>query len=177
MTTLVTPTPGQKLLLDFIAQAESGGNFDRVFGDHQTPKPVSQMTISELLGLQAVWGNKFGSSAAGYLQFMRGTLQTLISQGACATSDLFSPALQQSLGVALLNTRGWPRFVTGRLALEVFARNLAMEWASMPVLVPTQGAHRRVAAGETYYAGDRLNRALVPPGAFRAALQGALAAK
>ena len=50
------------------------------------------------------------------------------------------------------------------------ARNLAMEWASLPVLIACQGAHRRVAAGETYYAGDKLNRALVPPDHVRVVL-------
>ena len=49
------------------------------------------------------------------------------------------------------------------LSIEDFAKHLAMEWASLPMLTTTQGARRIVWRGETYCAGDKLNRALVPP--------------
>lgn len=169
-------TPGEKIILNFIGQAESGMNYDSVFGNHPTPKPVTQMTLSELMSLQAVWGKKYGSSAAGYLQFMRATLAGLIAAKKATPSAVFSRDLQDQLGLALLAQCGSAKFFAKSISLETFARKLAQEWASMPVLVATQGAHRRVAAGETYYAGDRLNRALVSPETFRGMLLRAKAA-
>ncbi|MFK3776570.1 hypothetical protein [Agrobacterium sp. NPDC089420] len=44
-----------------------------------------------------------------------------------------------------------------------FGLNLAREWASFPVLSATKGEHRDVARGQSYYAGDRLNKSLVKP--------------
>ncbi len=38
-----------------------------------------------------------------------------------------------------------------------------MEWASLPVLTATKGAHRQVVRGQSYYAGDGLNKSLVKP--------------
>ncbi len=35
-----------------------------------------------------------------------------------------------------------------------------MEWASLPVLADSQGDRQRIRRGQSYYAGDGLNRAL-----------------
>ena len=40
----------------------------------------------------------------------------------------------------------------------------------MPVLVDTRGASRKVTAGQSYYAGDGLNKALVTPAGLREVL-------
>lgn len=45
-----------------------------------------------------------------------------------------------------------------------------MEWASFPVLVGTKGQKRTVKRGQSYYAGDGLNKALVAPDAVEAIL-------
>ena len=51
-----------------------------------------------------------------------------------------------------------------------------MEWASFPVLADTKGATRSIKAGQSYYAGDGLNKALVSPAAVRQELAKARAA-
>ena len=40
---------------------------------------------------------------------------------------------------------------------------LAKEWASFPVPSRMRGAHRTVERGQSYYAGDGLNKALIGP--------------
>lgn len=169
---------GAALLLAFIYGFESAGDYTVVYGHHQQDlgKPITAMTLDELAAAQKVLGKRYGSSAAGALQLMQGTLAGLRTTLKLTGKELFSPDLQDRLGYQLLKQRGYDKFKGGQLSVEAFARNLAMEWASLPVLVACQGAHRKIAAGETYYAGDRLNRALVAPDKVRAVLAEVLAA-
>jgi hypothetical protein len=57
-----------------------------------------------------------------------------------------------------------------RIVITEFGKRLAQEWASFPVLAGTQGAHRYVREGETFYAGDGLNKSLVKPEQVRLVL-------
>jgi muramidase (phage lysozyme) len=167
-----TVPAGAQLLLGFIYGFESGGDYNVVYGHHQgdLPKPITSMTLDELNGWQKVLAKRYGSSAAGAPQFMPPTLMGLRTVMKLPGTELFSPGLQDRMAYQLLVQRGYAKFKNGVIPLETFARNLAMEWASLPVLIACQGAHRRVAAGETYYAGDKLNRALVPPDHVRVVL-------
>ena len=56
-----------------------------------------------------------------------------------------------------------------------FGKRLAQEWASFPVLAGTKGAKRTVARGQSYYAGDGLNKSLVTPEKVEAILRNVLA--
>ena len=170
---------GAQILLAFIYGFESGGDYAVVYGHHQKDlgKPITSMTLDELAAAQKVLGKRYGSSAAGAPQFMPPTLADLRVAMKLTGRELFSPALQDRMAFELLKRRGYAKFKAGALGLEAFARNLAMEWASLPVLVACQGAHRKIAAGETFYAGDKLNRALVAPDMVRAVLEKALGAK
>jgi muramidase (phage lysozyme) len=169
---------GAALLLGFVYGFESGGDYTVVYGHHQSTlaKPITSMTLDELAAAQKVLAKRYGSSAAGALQLMQGTLAGLRTALKLTGKELFTPDLQDRLGYQLLKQRGYARFKAGTLSLEAFARNLAQEWASLPVLATTQGAHRKVAAGETYYAGDKLNRALVAPDKVRTILAKVLTA-
>ena len=40
---------------------------------------------------------------------------------------------------------------------------MAQEWASLPVIQRTQGQERKVNPGESYYAGDGLNKSRIAP--------------
>ena len=108
---------------------------------------------------------------------MRATLRDLKEQlrlrGATQKLD---PNLQDRLGYHLLKRRGYEAFADGRLSTEAFALALAQEWASMPVLRACKGAHRTVNRGQSYYAGDGQNRALISPEKFESALAAAKAA-
>lgn len=163
-------------LLDFIGDIEAPQGYDTIFGNRQgnLPVPLTQMTYGNIVDAQANWGSKTwvrnnwghktASSAAGRYQFMRATLQDIAKE--IRTIDgrtIFSASLQDRLGYYLLLRRGYAEFIAGKLNLVQFGLNLAKEWASFPVLSDTDGAHRKVARGQSYYAGDGVNKSLVKP--------------
>jgi len=163
-------------LLDFIGDIEAPQGYDTIFGNRQgnLPVPLTQMTYGEIVDAQGNWGNKTwvranwghknASSAAGRYQFMRKTLQDIAKAvGSIDGRTIFAPSLQDRLGYFLLLRRGYADFIAGRIDLVQFGLRLAQEWASFPVLAATQGAHRQVMRGQSYYAGDGLNKALVKP--------------
>ena len=169
---------GAAILLDFISGPESHGSYTVIFGNHQTslPHPITSMTLDQLLTAQIQWGREWGSSAAGRYQIMQGTLAGLVKSLGLSGSELFSPDLQDRLGYTLLKQRGYGAFMARQMTTVDFAKSLAEEWASMPVLAATKGASRQITEGQSYYAGDGLNKALVSPAAFEAALTQAHAA-
>jgi len=154
-------------LLDFIGKTETGRTgieaYSTIYGhkEGKLSKPLTDFTLDELLAAQRTWGKNWGSSAAGKFQIIRKTLVGLIAQLGLAGSAKFSIKTQDMLGYQLLKGRGFEQFVDGKLSLKAFALNLSREWASFPVLGPTQGASRAVQRGQSYYAGDGLNKALV----------------
>lgn len=163
-------------LLDFIGDIEAPQGYDTIFGNRQgnLPVPLTQMTYGEIVDAQGNWGNKTwvranwghktASSAAGRYQFMRKTLQDIAKAvGSIDGRTVFAPNLQDRLGYYLLLRRGYEDFIAGRIAVEQFGLNLAREWASFPVLNATKGQHRDVSRGQSYYAGDGLNKSLVKP--------------
>lgn len=182
---LVVPGPA-RLILDFIGAAEAPAGYGTLFGNRQKglKKPLITMTIGEVIDAQKTWSSKewakrfnstAASSAAGYYQFMRATLIDLCK--AYPEIDgtwIFDAYLQDRLGFALLIRRGYYDFIAGRLSVTEFGLALAREWASFPVLEATQGAHRAVARGQSYYAGDGVNKALVKPEAVEGVLRQAL---
>lgn len=163
---------GAALLLDFIGQTEAPLGYNTIYGNNQDRLkiPITSRTVDQLIKAQSDFTRRYGSSASGRYQFMKATLQGLKADDACRGSDIFSPGLQDRLALCLLRRRGYDAFMAGKMGQTEFARRLAMEWASLPVLVPTPGAHRLVQRGQSYYAGDKLNRALVSPEAIEALL-------
>jgi muramidase (phage lysozyme) len=158
-------TAGQKHLLDFIGGIEAPQGHDTVYGNNQRKlaKPLTQWTIAEIINANPPFSKRFGSSACGRYQFMNATLRDLVKKTPALAPLPFTPQLQDELGGVLLRNRGYLRFISGELTPVQFGKALAQEWASFPVLAATQGAHRAVARGETYYAGDQLNKVLTTP--------------
>lgn len=175
MTSEAIP-PFAKHLLSYIGGIEAPSGYDTVYGNNQSklPKPVTQMTIAEIQLAQSDWSRRFGSSATGRYQFMRETLRDLIKELGLDRQQLFSADLQDRLALHLLKRRGYGRFVAGKIGVTAFARALAQEWASLPVLAPTQGQKRRLARGQSFYAGDGLNKALVAADEFERVLKTSL---
>ena len=126
-------------------------------------KPLTEFTLGEVIAAQPTWTKQNGSSAAGAYQFMRTTLSGLIKEHDLPAAAMFNSDLQDQLAFQLLLRRGYRQFMSGKISRTAFGRRLAQEWASFPVLAATKGAHRSVKRGETYYAGDKLNKALVAP--------------
>lgn len=163
-------------LLDFIGLKEAPKGYDTIFGNRQNRLaiPITQMTFGDLVDAQGNWGNKTwvkknwgyntASSAAGKYQCMRQTLQTIAREIPTINGRLiYDRTLQDKLGYYLLLKRGYADFIAGKLSIAGFGLKLAQEWASFPVLENVKGRHQRVTRGQSYYAGDGLNKALVKP--------------
>lgn len=165
-------------LLDFIGQLEAPKGYDTIYGNNQIhlAKPLTTMTVGQVLAAQTTWTKSFGSSAAGRYQFMKATLQDMVDHGYVSPSSVFTPEVQDGLAMRLLNRRGWTTFSNGRLGIATFGKQLAQEWASLPVLVGGPGAHRTVARGESYYAGDAVNKSLASAAVFEDVLNATLRA-
>lgn len=159
------------ILLDFIAKLETNRQgpaaYETIIGFRNEkpgtlPKPITEMTLEELLAEQKRWVKNLRapSGAAGRYQIIRPTLLSLVTELGVPLSAKFTPDLQDRLGFALLQRRGWGQFADNTLSLRDFGNRLAQEWASFPVLSRMQGAHRLVARGESYYAGDGINMSL-----------------
>lgn len=183
-----TVPSGAAILLDFIRVTEVGrgdrASYDVIYGHNQgkLAKPLTSMTLDEVEATQPGWTKRFGSSAAGGYQFMRNTLDApktlrdIEGEMGLSGQERMDPDLQDRMAYHLLKRRGYLEFVEGEIGIVDFGRRLAMEWASFPVLADTKGAKRRVRRGQSYYAGDGRNKALVRPEKVEAVLRQVLEA-
>lgn len=184
--------PGAAKLLVFIYETETKLSptdcYDVIFGhrENRLPKRLTTMTLGEVVDAQKGWGSKTwvkktwgyssASSAAGAPQFMRATLVDLSQKLKLVGNQIFDGDFQDRLAFELLKRRGYNDFIAGRISRTEFGKRLAMEWASFPVLADVQGAHRKVVRGQTFYAGDGLNKSLVTPAKVEAMLDAVKAA-
>ena len=155
-------------LLDFIAKPESGGDYNIVYGgikkQHRPKKPLTQMTVNEVLAWQDSIDQWYPSEAAGKYQIMEDTLRPLAPEAGVRGLDLFDRKTQDKLAIHLLKRRGLDKYLAGTIGAEEFANSLAKEWASLPVV---SGPKK----GRSYYAGDGLNKSHVSVDAFLAAVR------
>jgi muramidase (phage lysozyme) len=160
-----TVPTGARLLLDFIGDTEAPKGYGTIYANKQSKlaKPLTSMTLGEVIDAQKAWSKNNGSSAAGRYQFMRATLIDLSKALNLSGSLIFNADLQDELAYHLLKRRGYVEYMAGKIDRTEFGKRLAQEWASFPVLTACKGAHRTVQRGETYYAGDKINKALVAP--------------
>lgn len=172
------PAPAARLL-DFIGMTEAPQGYTTIYGNNQSklPKQITSMTLAQIIAAQGGWSKKFGSSATGRYQFMKATLVGLKEELGLSGNELFSADFQDRLGFHLLKRRGYEAFIAGKIDRTEFGKRLAMEWASFPVLTVCTGAHRQLQRGQSYYAGDGLNKALVKPEKVEAVLNEVRAAK
>lgn len=146
-------------MFDLIAKHESGGNYNARFGKATNHNPMfTEMTVGQVLDWQRQRGAG-GFTAVGRYQIIKKTMQGLIESMKLTGSERFGEAMQDKMALQLLNGRKLGSFLAGKLGVVGFGLAIAQEWASLPVLERTRGAHRMVDAGETYYAGDRVNKA------------------
>lgn len=162
-------------LLDFIAQPESRGDIDAIWGgisksDHPE-KPVSQMTIGAVLDWQDSIDSRYMSEASGGWQFMEDTLRGLYREARLTRDDLFDERNQRKLATALLRRRGLDDYLRGDISAQKFGQNLSKEWASLPCFTVDRSG--RPAQGQSYYAGDGLNKSHVTREALLAAIYSA----
>jgi len=156
-------------LLDFIGNKESEG-YDDISGlvsrSLYPAKPLTKMTIQEVLDWQESIDQTQLSEASGRYQIMEDTLRgynndssagpgnPLYTRAGIPASALFSPENQDKMAIVLLDQRGLSKFLDGTMSREQFANNLASEWASLPLVTGPN-------AGKSKYAGDEAgNRSL-----------------
>ena len=147
-------------LLDLIGQAEAPGGYNQVYGGSkiQTPRPITTMSVRGVLAWQdSSVAAGSASSAVGRYQIIRDTLRGLVSQGVLSINETFDPEAQDRAAVALMEEKGLSRYQSGQLTREAFAQGLSETWAGLPAF--TRDSRGRAAAGQSYYAGDGLNRA------------------
>ncbi len=183
-----TVPAGAAILLDFIRETEVGrgdrASYDVIFGNnqHKLPRPITSMTLDEVEAAQSGWSSRFGSSAAGGYQFMKNTLDAprtlrdIEGEMGLTGQERFTPDLQDRMAYHLLKRRGYHEFIAGKISRSEFGKRLAQEWASLPVLADMKGATQKVRRGQSYYAGDGLNKALVRPETVEAVLKRVLEA-
>jgi len=120
------------------------------------------MTVAQVLEFQrGMLGQGHETTAVGKYQIIRGTLQGLVKNGAATLDEKFSPAKQDQLAIALLNGRGYQRYLQGKLSVDSFADNLAREFASFPL-----------SSGRSAYAGVGSNKTLIDRRTVISTLQG-----
>ncbi len=156
-------------ILDFISSGESGGNYNAVIGDAHAAADLGAMTLSQIYGLMDTFkaANK-PSTATGRYQIIRATLQGLQASLKLGMDEMFTPALQDKLAVALMVEQGYSKWWTGALTDEDFAHGISLVWASLPD--PQNG-------GKSHYDGIGSNHASTTLPAVYAVLQKARAAK
>lgn len=150
-------------LLDLISTGEhsqknheTGQSYNTAFGNRHVN--FTGMTINEVLAWQ---NNDPGNSAAGRYQIIEKTLRGLKNEMGLSGNEKFDQDMQDKMAGVLMERRGLSKFLNGDMSESQFMRNMSMEWASLP----------KDMAGKSYYHGDGLNKAHVPPQAVVAVLR------
>ena len=178
----MTDSSKVKPLLDFIGKVESSKGYNYEYGNKKLD--LSNMTIKEVLEHQEKRrGENVTSSAVGRYQFIYKTLRDLVlteSGKEKNPKDLpldakFTPELQDKAATILLQRRGLDQYLAGTISPEVFSREIAKEWASMPLIEDTtvfrknkegQDVQVDLKKGQSYYSGVAGNKSLVNPDEF-----------
>ena len=155
-------------VLEMIAGAESNGRYDIMYGG-KIIDGITEMTIAQAAKKAGDRGDG-KNYAVGKYQFI-----TLVDQAKAAglnpNKDKFSPKNQDKIAIDLITRK---RGVTKQMAKnnpKEAGKRLAMEWAGLPVLAPTKGHKRDVSRGQSYYAGDGVNKSTITPEEVEASFQ------
>lgn len=166
-------TPAMADLLRLIREHEGGKagyNADYRNDDRWTLSNYNFDQVINLSRLQ-VTRDKEASSAIGGYQFLTATLRSLKDSLKLKGDERFTNAFQDDLAIALMIRRGLMKYLRGDLSLSAFCNNLAMEWASLPVVSSIRRGSRLLKIGQSYYAGDGLNKSFHKPETILAAVE------
>lgn len=144
----------------FIRDLEAPQGYDQVWGgirpEDQPPKPLTQMTVDEVLAWQDSIDPIYNSEAAGGYQIIEDTLRGLKANMGLKGDELFDTAMQDRMADELMREAGLDKFLKGDISAETFGRNLSGVWAALP----------DPGTGLSQYDGDGLNKALTSSDAF-----------
>lgn len=171
---------GKGALASIIARGESAGDataYNKFVGGKLVSgkgatvegKAITSMTVGEIREQQKA-GNLH---AVGRFQMIGSTLQGAIKAGEVNLNDVFDEKTQNRLFDYLLKKRPVARaYMTGENDnVEDAVTALSKEWAAIGVPKDMQGNKRWVKKGESYYAGDGVNRATISPESVIEALE------
>ena len=159
-------------LLELIKEKEShGGNYNILAYDAPDKnRKLTNMTLKQLVQYQ----RKKGDRAAGAYQLKPTTIRMLMRTMGLRNTDKFTPQLQEKMAQKLLDYRGYGAFERGEMPAGEFGRNLAQEWASLPVVMsedyknPAGGDIRNLIEGQSYYQNEGTNKAKFTPEQYMA---------
>ena len=165
-------------LSDIIASKESGGDYEKVVGGATVvqfkgqERKLTEMSVGEVLE----WGDtrikEKKGTAAGKYQIINETLRGLVKQGAVSKTEMFTPATQEKLFTSLLPQKAIDYIsgkTSGKESEDEAILAISKVWAAVPI--PKDIPSRGLKAGQSYYAKDNVNKALMPVDAIRSALQ------
>ena len=150
-----------------IKHAESGGNYN-VFNTPGTYKKgqlnASNTTLDQIIGAQ----NNKQVHAFGAYQIIGSTMKAAKSQLGLKGNEKMTPELQDKIYREYLVKKKRPmiyNYITAKDGTNLNSAILAMamEWASVGVPHDMKGHKRWVKKGESYYAGDGINKASISP--------------
>lgn len=154
-------TGSTRQILALIRRHESRGDYGAIWSgiarSDYPPRPLTLMTVGQVLAWQDSIDARYRSEAAGAYQVLEDTLRGLVARGVVGSGSRFDAPTQDRIAVALMERRGLSRFRRGQITAQAFAQNLSKEWASLPA--QTRDQRGRPATGQSYYAGDGLNTA------------------
>lgn len=152
--------PKTAALLDLIGSIEAPRGYDDYYRGVSSPppRPLTTMTIREVLAWQDRIDRYSKSEAAGRFQIIEDTLRPLVRKHGIDTNQLFDVAMQNRLAMILLDGRGWNPNSTAYMKM---ANNLAEEWAALPLV---SGPNRGLSAH--HHDKRAKNRAQISPEAF-----------
>ena len=158
----VAELPPKAAILDFIARYEAPGGYDQVHTavPEGPPRPLTAMSIRDIMAWQKQIQPRAVSTAAGRYQIIHGTLTRLVETYGIAPEQRFDQATQDRLGRLLLDECGY-----GTRRKQAFANCLARTWAALPLVSGPS-------AGRSAWHGTAGNRALVSRANFLAFLDG-----
>ena len=125
--------PGREHLLNMIAAAESGGNYNAMLGDaRQSSIDLTGMTMDEIDALQTKMIGERGGSAIGRYQYVQETLRGLRQDLGIKGDEKFTPEMQDRLATESMRRRGLLDWEAGILPDADFQLQLSQEWAGLP---------------------------------------------
>lgn len=142
-----------KAIMALLGKIEGPDGYDEIsnFAKLPPPKPISKMTIAEVIAYQhRVVDDGAASSAMGKYQFIRKTLEELVRRHRVDPQQPFDARTQDYLARMLLNDCNYYDPKADTVAI---GNCLSRVWAALPVITGKR-------AGQSYYHGKAGNRAL-----------------
>lgn len=124
--------PKTRGLLDFIGSIEGPAGYDDYYRgvSRGPPRPLTSMTIREVLAWQDSIDAASPSEAAGRYQIMEDTLRGMVRANGINLDRRFDSNTQDELAEILLKGRGWNPNSTDYIKM---GNSIAYEWAALPI--------------------------------------------